>query len=1173
MNYIKRYSVLICAALLLLAWAGRLSAGQRKISPLADSLRQVRQTPNFAVREALRRFSARQGKGWRARFSPRTALPESLMGGRTARYPGTPEQAAQAFFADNRDLLKVDPLALRLINKREFMGLTHLQYQQYKDGLPVEFSYARVHVEADGSVAGYQGKFEPDPVLSAAPSLSAEAAVQAAETDLGRRLSISKTELVIFPDEESGTLRPAWKVRGRGAGLWVYYIDAADAKVLLKYDDLRRAGCAPGYYDGAIGTSSGTVYDISPVPTNASSLYLAADVWDAPVTTGLRDQYVWVNSYSSVTVTDQYGDYCTKQQGKAFSSLKGPYFAVTNFRGESARWSNATLEATTAATPLQSPHPYDNSQSYSYSVTIPDTWTGAGKTFAMALPHITAFNAGEMDIFGSLNDGDQLSIQHSGLPGAATVGAYTGLRRNAFYAASVENPSYAVTLKTDAAGTYNGFVMDNTKVLLLPADHATTSNGTGSPVWEAGKPGVTLDTSLDPAAKANSEINAFYHLNKARRYFAGVNIDPNTSSQAADLNKRVAVMVHAHGDADVVGGTCGTGCGGMLNAFYDLENDNIMLGDGPMDFYGKYRSFALDGTIVRHEYTHLVINRIYPIVNYGEFGAISEALADYFSLASFWSEGKSLSILGNFIGSGEGSARDLTGAAPTGVRVMPANWWGEVHEDSLMLSQALYSLRTGGAHSLGNFGAGAYNGQRKADVLAFAALFYFPDNFANYYEAMLDACRQFNANPGLTGSCDPTAQAAIATAFADHGIGTAAGGDAYEISATAQMCDSNNGPECASEIANESRITATIYPLADVDYYSLPLSAGNFTARLTLPADATDGNYKAYAMFLFDSGRNYVTEATPVVTNTTDGYCPDTGDCLTGSPTVTLSYSIPHAGRYYLVVAGAPNQYYGNSQVNSLRPYTLALSRSPAGSASARVTAAAFDGDKISFDAPISVMPMISAPSSSSLTTDFCTAFQLKVPGGGCPEQLYEYAQLRDHNYDPLDLTRTNLTGAYMKDLPAVRNYTTDSFGISFVSGQVQLQPGFAARYPGVGTVYLELFGRNHLGQLVSLGVSNAINLSAGGAEAVAYNNIITGNGDAAIIKYAVTSAGNLSIKVYTQSGSLVKTVYSGPVTPGKGTVDWDGTNTSGGKVASGIYFVKAKGPGLDRVVKIAVVR
>jgi hypothetical protein len=37
--------------------------------------------------------------------------------------------------------------------------------------------------------------------------------------------------------------------------------------------------------------------------------------------------------------------------------------------------------------------------------------------------------------------------------------------------------------------------------------------------------------------------------------------------------------------------------------------------------------------------------------------------------------------------------------------------------------------------------------------------------------------------------------------------------------------------------------------------------------------------------------------------------------------------------------------------------------------------------------------------------------------------------------------------------------------------------------------------------------------------------------------------------------------------------VDWDGTNTSGGKVASGIYFVKAKGPGLDRVVKIAVVR
>ncbi|OGR50956.1 MAG: hypothetical protein A2049_03620 [Elusimicrobia bacterium GWA2_62_23] len=1153
MNYIMR-KVSLMLALLLLAGGAQLFAADRKISPLSDSMRKVRKTPSFTARESFRKFSLKHGKGWKVRYSPRTALPESITGGRTIRYGGTPEQAAEAFFQDNKELLKVDPRALRLVNKREFMGVTHLQYQQYRDGIPVEFSYARVHVDNTGAVSGYQGKFEPDLPTNLAPAIPAEAAVRTALADLGRGLALSRTELVIFPDEETGGRRLAWKVRGRGAGLWVYYIDASSGQVLLKYDDLRRA-CALATH----GYSTGTVYAISPIPTDPASNTMDDNSWTAPEKLPLRDQYVWVNSYSSYTITDQYGEYCTNTNGKVFSSFKGPYFAVTNYRGESARWSNAALETTSASTPLQSPHPYENSQTYTYNVTIPDTWSGQNKSFAMALPHFTSFQAGELDIWGSMNDGDQMYVASGGLPGAGTVAAYTGRRTSPFYGASVESPAYSVTLKTDEAGTYDGFIMDNSKVLLLPVGHATTDNPTGSVVWDTGQSGVTMDATIPGAKNIYSEANAFYHLNRARRYFDAVNLDPNTGQPPADLSRRVAAMVHAHGDADLLGGTCGTGCGGMLNAYYDLENDNILLGDGPLDGYGNYRSFALDGTIVRHEYIHLVINRIYPIVNYGEFGAISEAMADYFSLASFWSEGRTLTKLGNFIGAGEGSARDISGAAPTGVRVMPTDWWGEVHEDSLPLSQALYELqKPAGVNNIGTFSGGTYGGQRKSDVLAFAALFYFPDSFANYYEAMIDACKQFNASPAMTGSCDASVQAKIASAFAAHGIGTAAGGDAYEISDTSLMCDSNNGPECAAELANEASISATVYPLGDVDYYSIPLAAGNFTARLTLPAGSQPETYNAYSIFLFDSDRNYVAEAVPDIYNTPNGYCPDSGDCLTLSQTLTFAYSVPRAGRYYLVVAGAPNEYYGNSEANSQLPYTLTLTRSPAGSASARIYAAVFDGDEISFDVPYNLFPAVSVPSSSTLTG---------------AEQAFEYAQLRDHNYDPIDLTRTNLTWTYMKDIPSARNFTSDAFGVRFLSGRVQLQPGFSARYPGVGTVYVEIFARNHLGHLVSLGVSNAVNLSANGPEATAYNNIITGAGGSAIIKYAVTGTGTLTIKAYTQSGSLVKTIFSGPVTAGKGTVDWDGTNSSGGKAASGIYFIKTKGPGLNKVVKVAIVR
>lgn len=1169
MTQLMRNNLLLAAALLLLPpWGDAFAASAKKISPLSDSIRKVRKAPPLSAREAFRKFTGRHGNDWKVRYSPRTALPEALTGGASIRYAGTPEQAAEAFFNDNKDLLKADPQALRLVNKKEFLGVTHLQYQQYKDGLPVEFSYARVHITSDGRVSGYQGKFEPDLDAFPAPAVAESAAVMAAAADLGRPLPATRVELVIFPDEESGERRLAWKIKGRNNGLWVYYVDAANARVLLKYDALHRAGC-PGY-TGAIGTSSAAVYEISPIPTDPSSGNLDFPSWSAgPVNRSLRDQYVWAGSYSSRTVTNAYGDYCTNQGGKAFSSLKGPYFSVTNFRGESARWSNGTLESATPSTPLQSPHPYENSQEYSYSVTVPDSWTGAGWKFAMALPRFTAFNVGELDIFGSLNDADQVQILSGGLSGNSIVGSYTGLRRNAFYGASVEDPSFTVKLRTDEAGTYNGFIMDHTKVLMLGAGHDITSNGTGSVLWSPGQSGVYLDTGLGNT-NALAEANVFYHLNKARRYFDTLNIDPVSGNPPADLSRRVPVMVHAHGDADLVGQSCGIGCGGMLNAYYDLENDNIMIGDGPMDAYGNYRNFALDGTIVRHEYIHLVVNRIYPIINYGEFGAISEAMADYFSLASFWSDTCSgcstLTKLGNFIGAGEASTRDLSGAAPTGVRVMPDDWWGQVHEDSLPLSQALYSMKTGGSRSLGDFATGAYAGLRKSDVLTYAALFYFPDTFANFKDAMLDACRQFNTR--WAGSCDTAAQNSIALAFSDHGIGTFSGGDIYERSATSLLCTSNNGPECAAELEDATSISATIYPLSDVDYYSLPLAAGNFTARLDLPPGSQDGTYTAYAMFLFDANRDYVAEAVPDIYNTYDGYCPAGGDCLTLSKSVTLSYTVPRAGRYYLVVAAAPNEYYGNSEANSQLPYTLTLDRSPAGSAAARIYAASYDNDEISFDVPYSFFAALIWPSSQTIA-NACSV----TGAAGCPEQFFEYAQLRDHNYAPLDLTRTNLTGAYMADVPTARAFATDSFGISYVSGRVKLQPGFGARYPGVGTIHLELFGRNHLGHIVSLGVSNPVNLSAGAAEATAYNNIITAAGGSAIIKYAVTSPGSLSIKVYTQSGSLVKTVFDGPVPAGKGTVDWDGTNSSGGKAASGIYFVKTKGPGLDRVVKVAVVR
>jgi membrane-bound inhibitor of C-type lysozyme len=494
---------------------------------------------------------------------------------------------------------------------------------------------------------------------------------------------------------------------------------------------------------------------------------------------------------------------------------------------------------------------------------------------------------------------------------------------------------------------------------------------------------------------------------------------------------------------------------------------------------------------------------------------------------------------------------------------MPASWAGEVHDDSLILSQALYSLRNGGTHSLGAFTAGPFAGQPRSDVFIFDALFYFPDNFANFRDALEMACLRLEPDdcPGATGYLSK-----INGAFTAHGISAPpVGGDYYEP---------NNGPSYATDASSMSVISGTINPAADADYYSLPLNKGTFTAKLSLPATAEHGLYSAFALHLYDADRNIVRYpngdeviATPKIYD-----CVVDRNCRTDSPSVALQYDVAQAGRYYLLVAvDYVYDAYTGSAINagtfSSSPYTLALDFTPQGTAEASIITAAFDADIISFKTPYASFNAVMNPSSP----DYASA-----------ETVFEYAQLRaqlrDHNYQPLEFTKTNAGDSYMQLVSDSLSYSLepDYLGRYIMSGQVRLQSGFAARYPGVGTVYLEIFGHNRFGtfsRTVSLGVSNAINLSTNKSDAVAYNNVLNAANSRSIIKYDVQSGGSLSIKVYTQSGALVKTVYDGSVTAGKGTVDWDGTDDSGRKAASGIYFIKAKGPGLNKVDKIAIVR
>ena len=87
-------------------------------------------------------------------------------------------------------------------------------------------------------------------------------------------------------------------------------------------------------------------------------------------------------------------------------------------------------------------------------------------------------------------------------------------------------------------------------------------------------------------------------------------------------------------------------------------------------------------------------------------------------------------------------------------------------------------------------------------------------------------------------------------------------------------------------------------------------------------------------------------------------------------------------------------------------------------------------------------------------------------------------------------------------------------------------------------------------------------------------NNVIyPANGDVTVLDYELQSAGMVTIHVFTLDGARVKTLVRGRQTAGRYQTSWDGSNTSGQTVASGLYFIRIVGPGIDEIRKVLVAK
>jgi hypothetical protein len=75
-------------------------------------------------------------------------------------------------------------------------------------------------------------------------------------------------------------------------------------------------------------------------------------------------------------------------------------------------------------------------------------------------------------------------------------------------------------------------------------------------------------------------------------------------------------------------------------------------------------------------------------------------------------------------------------------------------------------------------------------------------------------------------------------------------------------------------------------------------------------------------------------------------------------------------------------------------------------------------------------------------------------------------------------------------------------------------------------------------------------------------------------IRYDVPAGGGMvTFRIYDVSGKLIQTVLDGSQTAGQRTVTWNGRDSQGRSVASGVYFYRLQAPGYEKTLKMVLVQ
>ena len=74
-------------------------------------------------------------------------------------------------------------------------------------------------------------------------------------------------------------------------------------------------------------------------------------------------------------------------------------------------------------------------------------------------------------------------------------------------------------------------------------------------------------------------------------------------------------------------------------------------------------------------------------------------------------------------------------------------------------------------------------------------------------------------------------------------------------------------------------------------------------------------------------------------------------------------------------------------------------------------------------------------------------------------------------------------------------------------------------------------------------------------------------------VSFRLVQSDHVNLRIYDVAGRLVSTLVEGRTEAGEHHVLWEGRNTSGKRVAAGVYFVRLDTPGFTKVQRTTLLR